>query len=229
MMGSISEKKSGPILFNWGNGVPVLGEGWSQLRDSLALFASDTTSLEIIGYYCLNSEPDESENVGMIRAKETRKLFSNIADERIILLSKGITCDSSNRSQLFESVAFNVRKRTENIKEIDDRTLIYFPSNSTKKLNSAEVEAYLKDVADRVKKTGETINLTGHTDAVGPADTNLRLGKQRADIVKNFLLGLGVDAAKINSSSKGETEPIGDNNTAEGRANNRRTELLIIK
>ena len=45
-------EKTGPILFNWGNGVPILGNGWPNMRDSLALFASDTTSLEIISYYC---------------------------------------------------------------------------------------------------------------------------------------------------------------------------------
>ncbi len=222
-------EKTGPLLFTWGNSVPNLESGWPGTKDSLALFATDTTSLEIIGYYCNNATPEESENLGTARANETRKLFAEIPEERITLLSKGIDCDSSYKSGRFEAVTFNVRKRTENIKEIDDRTLIYFPPNSTEKLNSIEVESYLTDVANRVKKTGETVRLTGFTDAVGPAEENLALGKKRADIVKLFLINQGVTTEKVISTSKGEADPIDVNNTVAGRAKNRRTELQIIK
>ncbi|MBL0027072.1 MAG: OmpA family protein [Saprospiraceae bacterium] len=221
--------KTGPILFAWGNSIPILSDSWPAMRDSLTRFASDTTSLEIIGYFCNNALPEESESLGFKRASETRNLFTGIDNERIILLSKGIDCDSSSRLGPFESVGFNVRKRTENIKEIDDRTLIYFLPNSTQKLNSTEVEGYLTDVAIRVKKTGEKIQLTGHTDAVGPASDNLKLGQQRADIVKNFLVSQGVSPQNIISTSKGEEVPIEDNSTPSGRAKNRRTELQIIK
>lgn len=225
---AVSMAKTGPILFNWANGTPVLGDGWPRMRDSLAAMATDTTSLEITGYYCLNAAPQETEQVALTRAAETRKLFPEIPDERIILLSKGKDCDESFKTASFESVEFNVRKRTENIKEIDDKTLIYFPSNSTQKLNSLEVENYLNDVAERVVKTGESVALTGHTDAQGDAGKNMTLGQRRADIVKKYLISKGVDATKINATSKGEEMPIADNETADGRAKNRRTELQII-
>lgn len=221
--------RKGPILFAWASAVPILGESWPDMRDSLAMFATDSTSLEITGWYCKNSTPDETENTGLQRAMEVRKLFSGIPDDRIILLSKEFDCDSSYRSGNFEALAFNQRIRTKHIKEIDDRTLIYFPSNSTRKLNQDEVEAYLDDVAERVKNTGETVQLTGHTDGVGPADKNLILGQERADIIRQYLTEKGVGKDKITSVSKGETEPIAENNTAEGRSKNRRTELQIIK
>ena len=225
---ALSGVKSGPILFNWGSSDPVLGDGWPRMRDSLAALATDTTALEITGYYCNNAIPEETEKLGLSRAADTRKLFPEIQDERIILLAKGRDCDSSNQSSLFESVEFNIRKRTEVIKEIDDRTLIYFPTNSTQKLNSTEVETYLNDVAARLMKTGESVVLTGHTDAIGDADKNKILGQRRADIVKKYLITKGVDATKISSDSKGEEQPIEDNSTEVGRSKNRRTELQII-
>jgi len=225
----VISEKSGPILFNWGKSIPILGEGWPRMRDSLALFAKDNSSLEIAGWFCKDALPEENDSTGMLRAIETRKLFPEIPDDRIILLSKGIDCDSTMRTSMFESVSFNLRQRTENIKEIDDRTLIYFPPNSTQKLRDNEVEPYLDDVAERVKKSGETVVLTGHTDDVGPAESNLGLGQKRADVIKNYLKGKGVSSDKIKSTTKGETEPLAENNTAEGRAQNRRTELQIIK
>ncbi|MFZ1581419.1 MAG: OmpA family protein, partial [Saprospiraceae bacterium] len=121
------------------------------------------------------------------------------------------------------------RIRTANIKETADGTLIYFPFNSTQKLNNAEVESYLNDVAERVNKSGESISLTGHTDDVGSDASNILLGRKRADIVKSYLVAQGVSVSKINVDSKGESMPVAENTTDEGRAKNRRTELKIIK
>jgi outer membrane protein OmpA-like peptidoglycan-associated protein len=118
---------------------------------------------------------------------------------------------------------------TENIKETADHTNIYFPFNSTNKINAKDVEAYLDDAAARVIKTGESIKLVGHTDNVGNDEANVKLGQRRADIVKSYLLSKNVRNDKITSSSKGESEPIAKNENEEGRAKNRRTELHIIK
>ncbi len=225
----VMSEKTGQILFNWGKSTPILGDGWPRMRDSLALFASDSSSLEIAGYYCKEGSPEETEDTGLNRAMEIKKLFPEIPDDRIITISKSVQCDSSFKSSKFESVSFNLRKRTENIKEIDDRTLIYFPPNSTNKLNSKEVETYLNNVAERLKKSGETVLLTGYTDAAGPAESNIILGQKRANIIRDYLLGKGIPGDKIKSTSKGEVEPLAENDTASGKAKNRRTELQIIK
>ncbi|MFZ1751164.1 MAG: OmpA family protein [Saprospiraceae bacterium] len=225
----ISVERSGPILFNWGNATPILGDGWSAMRDSLALLASDTTSLEINGWYCLDAAPDENENTGIARAAEVRKLFADIPDDRMILVSRGVQCDSSFRSSKFESVSFAKRIKTENIKEIDETTMIYFPFNSTRKLNNTEVEKYLDDVAERVKKSNEKVQLIGHTDAIGSEESNIVLGQQRCDIVKQYLIKQGVAESQIIATTKGESNPIAGNDTEADRAKNRRTELQIIK
>jgi OmpA-OmpF porin, OOP family len=66
----------------------------------------------------------------------------------------------------------------------------------------------------------------GHTDNSGSAAHNLALSQQRADAVRNQLISMGIDGARLTSKGWGDTKPISDNGTLEGRANNRRVEFV---
>lgn len=66
----------------------------------------------------------------------------------------------------------------------------------------------------------------GHTDADGDNAYNLSLSKQRADAVKIQLVKMGIDAARLTTKGYGETKPVADNKTPEGKANNRRVEFV---
>ncbi|HEY0432920.1 MAG TPA: OmpA family protein [Chitinophagaceae bacterium] len=66
----------------------------------------------------------------------------------------------------------------------------------------------------------------GHTDNSGAATHNLTLSQQRADAVKDQLAKMGIDASRLTSKGFGDTKPISDNNTLEGKANNRRVEFV---
>jgi len=68
--------------------------------------------------------------------------------------------------------------------------------------------------------------IDGHTDNSGAAAHNLQLSQQRADAVKTQLVTLGVDASRLTTKGFGDTKPISDNNTFEGKANNRRVEFV---
>jgi outer membrane protein OmpA-like peptidoglycan-associated protein len=72
-----------------------------------------------------------------------------------------------------------------------------------------------------------TIKVVGHTDSVGSDAYNQALSERRASSVAQYLLSQGVAPAKLTSEGKGESQPIADNATDEGRAKNRRVELHI--
>ena len=69
------------------------------------------------------------------------------------------------------------------------------------------------------------ITIEGHTDSKGGDDYNMKLSQQRADSVKNYLVGKGVAGSRLSTRGYGKTRPIATNDTEEGRALNRRIEL----
>jgi len=73
-----------------------------------------------------------------------------------------------------------------------------------------------------------TIMIEGHTDAIGSYAVNDRLSKERADVVKDYLIQNGIDKNRIKTMGYGERKPIASNNTEFGRKLNRRTEIVII-
>lgn len=72
------------------------------------------------------------------------------------------------------------------------------------------------------------IELGGHTDDVGADAANLALSEQRAKAVRSYVLSKGIDAARITAKGYGETMPIASNDTEEGKAQNRRTEVKVL-
>lgn len=72
-----------------------------------------------------------------------------------------------------------------------------------------------------------TIDIQGHTDADGPHTDNLVLSQERVDAIFDYLVAAGVDPGRLTREAFGESRPIADNATAEGRARNRRVEFTI--
>jgi len=73
------------------------------------------------------------------------------------------------------------------------------------------------------------ISITGHTDDVGDRKKNLELSKDRADAVKTYLVGKGIDDKRIETRGAGPDEPIADNKQAAGRQKNRRIEFKLLQ
>ena len=73
------------------------------------------------------------------------------------------------------------------------------------------------------------VEIQGHTDNVGNDDANLKLSDQRAKAVYDYVIGKGIPADRLRYKGYGESQPIADNNTAAGRAKNRRTVFLIYE
>ena len=72
-----------------------------------------------------------------------------------------------------------------------------------------------------------TASIEGFTDSMGSEDSNQALSERRADSVKRYLVGRGVQSARLNSSGRGENAPVADNDSQAGRQQNRRVEVVI--
>lgn len=75
--------------------------------------------------------------------------------------------------------------------------------------------------------TVEVVIVVGHTDSVGTDAYNLKLGQRRAEAVKRYLTSQGVEASRVYSDSKGESQPVASNKTAQGRSENRRVVVEV--
>jgi len=95
-------------------------------------------------------------------------------------------------------------------------------------LKSAGV-SNVASLAATMKNNPETnIMVIGHTDNVGSDSYNYTLSEKRAQSVKSLAVANGVSASRITISGKGKVEPIADNSTEDGRAQNRRVEIVIV-
>jgi len=103
----------------------------------------------------------------------------------------------------------------------------FLPGKST--LTTASYEE-LKDLLEymTLKKTTE-IEVAGHTDDVGDEEQNLILSQKRAVSVRAYLVKNGIDGSRITAKGYGESRPVDTNETPEGRKNNRRCEVNILK
>ena len=92
-----------------------------------------------------------------------------------------------------------------------------------------EAKAKLDDLVSKLAGVNlEVIVAVGHTDWIGTEAYNLALSKRRSDAIKQYLVSKGIEANRIYTEGKGESQPVADNRTAEGRAKNRRVEIEVI-
>jgi outer membrane protein OmpA-like peptidoglycan-associated protein len=110
--------------------------------------------------------------------------------------------------------------------------VLNMPGNITFNTGSADLNASFFTVLDSVsavvKEYNKTIiDVSGHTDNVGSDQSNMSLSQRRASTVGNYLQSKGVQPQRIATTGYGETHPIASNDTAEGRAQNRRVELVL--
>lgn len=110
--------------------------------------------------------------------------------------------------------------------------LLIMPGDITFDTNSSAINgqfyAILNDVSDVLNRYPATyVDVIGHADSTGAADYNQRLSEQRASSVGGYLIAQGVLRDRFYIAGMGERAPIASNDTAEGRRQNRRVEILI--
>jgi len=106
---------------------------------------------------------------------------------------------------------------------------LVFDRNSS--VLSSDVQTQLSELASTLKTENENVYLEiqGHTDSTGSADYNEWLGQRRAERVQRFLHTQGVALDRMATISYGEAEPVAPNDTSDGRATNRRVEIVVLR
>jgi outer membrane protein OmpA-like peptidoglycan-associated protein len=104
----------------------------------------------------------------------------------------------------------------------------YFNANQSGISLTDQEKAKIADIITYLEKvTDASVIVTGYTDNSGSREKNLKLGQDRAEFIKSYLVKNGVSESKITTASKGPDGAVADNETPEGKAKNRRTIVLI--
>ena len=102
-------------------------------------------------------------------------------------------------------------------------------ANNSAEIDSSSFAQMQKYVAFLTQHTNYSAKIVGYTDSRGSASYNKNLSQKRADAVVNYLVSNGVSAKQLSSFGEGENNPIADNKTVEGRAQNRRIEANLTR
>lgn len=198
-----------------------------RFKDSLKLLLSNNpnSKLQITSFY----EKSETEDIAKQRSYTLKKILtSNGFDSlRIEFVSEGSKFSFDQNDEYADAFKFEVI--TPNIKpELLPRKVLAsgFESNSFKPAENMSgyidsLKLFLSEYPDK------KVLVIGHTDNVGEEVDNEWIGMQRAKNVRQYLIKQGIEAGKIQALSKGESEPVADNNTKLGRRQNRRIEILF--
>lgn len=115
------------------------------------------------------------------------------------------------------------------LKELNEtgKAILYINFDSGKSTIKKESMPVVEQIIEMMKQAADIkISVEGHTDSDGSNESNLKLSEARAKAVVEAITKGGVDAARLSSAGFGEEKPIADNSTVDGKAKNRRVELI---
>ncbi|WP_353718986.1 OmpA family protein [Dyadobacter sp. 676] len=211
--------------------------------DSLAAYlrANPKKKLTITGYYH-SSEVNDSKwsDLGIARAEGIRQYYVDMGLPAASLvtaselqetirfspdsLNGGIGFAFGTQEPTTEDALAGAQKYQGLFKPLD----LYFNTGSTDYIHTADNQKFVEEAqkylaANKDKK----LLLTGHTDNTGNQAGNVQLSRKRADEVKRQLVSAGLPEDQLVTAAKGQASPKESNSTAEGRAANRRVEIIV--
>jgi OOP family OmpA-OmpF porin len=120
--------------------------------------------------------------------------------------------------------------KTESTFQEDKTYIIFYKENTFKPEVDEQIDSYLKSLAKYLKEhPKDRLLLLGHTDNIGDNSKHFNFGKYRARKLRDVLLDYQIEKRRIKTDSKGSSKPLESNSTSEGRTQNRRVEISIIK
>ena len=215
---------SGVVRFDVNGGTAQLGVRFPTFRDSLIALLSGTNKLVVTGYSVSNENPE----VGQERAVNFLNELVPKLDSSRYSLSARVVERLPNDQPGVSGVDARVITPESSVRKLEDRVLIFFPFNSTARIEDPEIDTYLLELGAYLSEHSDSVAIVGHSDAFGPTNENYQLGLWRAEAIRDLLIANGVSAERIGTESQGELEPIGDNRIKEGARLNRRVEVRLI-
>ncbi len=208
------------------------------------IHGDEKQEIDIIGLYKTTEENNTAfPNLGIARANSVKNyLVSKGIDSKNINLRSKLDNDMQPEGGIYHGpVLFKphtlsdaeLASEKEELLHIHDHIvkdplLLHFDFASNKLKFTDKQRSKMSEIITYMDKNhSATMDVIGHTDNVGDAAANTRLGLQRANFIKDYLVKLGVSSAQIKAFSKGPNKPIATNDTAEGRAENRRVEIIL--
>ena len=161
-----------------------------------------------------------------IKEKSTKDYRLSVEKEGYIFQNQSIRIEGASEQVKTKTLIVELRKLKVGVSSVlrniyFDFAKATFLQESYNELN--KLETMLK------QNTGMQVEISGHTDSVGPAEYNKQLSQRRANAVKNFLTSKGIDARRIKAVGYGEDKPIASNDdNADGREINRRVEFKVL-
>lgn len=200
------------------------------LNAQLALAGeSDDLVNQSITYFCSKNEVNTQQSVAIgtsTKVNLNSGPFYQIVSQSDYQATLDLVADELSRMGVDPDCAeyLMTRSRLQGYEQGNVMARVYFDFD---KYNLTEESKYILNVVSNVIKTNPSeLILEGHTDNIGDKDYNFSLGLKRSDAVQKYLLDRGVNGQELQLVSKGEGEPIADNRTEDGRAKNRRVDIV---
>jgi outer membrane protein OmpA-like peptidoglycan-associated protein len=223
-------------------GLLIVGTVFLELQ-SQTLQATEEKALLILTITNMQDKPRPNEFIRILNTKGeiVSKQVTNAKGQIEVLLPKGeryqieyLAFLEWTKSQEFEipnqagrlisrvNLGFDYQAKRAQLKNVyfDTDKATLRPESFSQLNQLAEVMKIRKDLK---------IIVEGHTDSVGSEKANQLLSQKRAEAVKNYLVNQKIDAARIKAIGYGESRPAAENNTPEGRQQNRRTEVVVVE
>lgn len=180
-------------------------------------------------------EKEEAQQIGAESARSAQMAMEEAAQARRLAESSASEADLARREAELASQQVNTLKRQlENLqlRQTESGVVVtlgdvLFDTGQATLLDSAK--SSLAEVVDLLQtEPDKLIRIEGHTDSVGSSESNLALSEQRAASVRTALINLGVAENRVTSIGLGEDFPIASNEDADGRARNRRVDVILL-
>jgi OOP family OmpA-OmpF porin len=214
------------------NSKAVIDEYRTQLGPEL----TDAYMVLVVGHTDSSGNASANKKVSLARAQSVANYLveNGVREEAIRVIGRGAE-EPLVSNKTLEGRKENRRVDIFVVAEVRALDTIIFPSavlfeRRNGELSAAGLVALEKNRKEINKLLSDAafIEIIGHTDDVGDDDYNMALSLKRADSVRDYLVGKGLDSSKVITGGMGETSPIANNSTEEGRAENRRVEILIL-